>query len=49
MIRKLKYRYRKWRDWCKYSRASMWYKLLIFLGIKKNRWFDSWRIYEQET
>lgn len=50
MIRKLKHRYRKWRDWCKYiNRTSTWYKILVFLGIKKNRWFDSWRFYEDET
>lgn len=48
MIKKLRSRYRKWRAWCYYSHYNWLDKLLIFLGIKKNPWFDSFTTYQRE-
>ena len=47
MIQKMKYRYLKWKDWCRYSKNGMLYNILVLLGIKKNRWFNSWKIYDE--
>lgn len=40
----LKRRYHRWKEWCKYSKWNKVSKVLVFLGLKKSTWFDSFMI-----
>lgn len=45
-MKKLIHRYKRWLEWKKFSNYSRFKKILVFLGIKKSAWFDSfvdWR------
>ena len=46
MFRKLKYRYRKWKAWKQYSNWNWFQKILVFLGIKKSTWFNTFIAYD---
>ena len=40
---KLMVRFRKWKNWKKYSHFNFLQKFLVLLGIKKSQHFDEWR------
>ena len=51
LIRRIIYRWRRWKDWIKLNNNSWLKNILIFLGISKNDWFDNfcdWRRYKGE-
>ena len=56
MIKKLKHRYWRWKEWRRYSRWNWFAKVLVLIGLKKSTWFDSFMInpfltkeYDNET
>lgn len=43
-MKKLKKRYYRWKEWRRYSKYNWFQNVLVFLGIKKSKWFDAFMI-----
>lgn len=41
-MHKLRYRYRKWRNWSTYSNRSKMHNFLVLIGIVRDKNFENW-------